>query len=92
MAQHFIRKFSEELDKQVDGMEPACFEVLSHYAFPGNVRELENLIERAVALSREPMIGVDLLPPQIARSGLNLESRARASISKSSSGISSVRS
>jgi two-component system response regulator PilR (NtrC family) len=35
------------------------------YRFPGNVRELENVIERAVALSRSEAIGVDLLPPSV---------------------------
>jgi two-component system response regulator PilR (NtrC family) len=68
LAQHFIRKFSEELDKEVDGMDPEAYEMLAAYHFPGNVRELENLIERAVALARGPMIGVDLWPATVGES------------------------
>ena len=65
LAQHFIRRFAEELGKDVDGMDADAFDVLSNYAFPGNVRELENLIERAVALARDSVIGTDLLPPTV---------------------------
>lgn len=65
LAQHFIRRFADELGKDVEGFDAAVFEVLSTYAFPGNVRELENLVERAVALSRDSVIGLDLLPPTV---------------------------
>ena len=65
LAQHFIRRFADELGKDVDGMDADAFDVLSSYAFPGNVRELENLIERAVALARGSVIGRDLLPPTV---------------------------
>ena len=66
LAQHFIRRFAAELGKEVEGMDAAAFDILSTYAFPGNVRELENLIERAVALTRSPVIGIDLLPPTVS--------------------------
>ncbi len=65
LTQHFIRRFADELGKDVEGMDAEAYDVLSRYSFPGNVRELENLVERAVALAREPVIGVDLLPPTI---------------------------
>jgi len=85
LAQHFIRRFADELGKDVVGIDAATFEVLSRYAFPGNVRELENLVERAVALSRDSVIGLDLLPatvtavrepqasPRITSEGVDLE-------------------
>ena len=63
LVQHFIRIFADDFGKNVEGMDAGAYERLSHYAFPGNVRELENLIERAVALARGPMIGCELLPP-----------------------------
>ncbi|MEM9175733.1 MAG: sigma-54 dependent transcriptional regulator [Myxococcota bacterium] len=65
LAQHFIRRFSEELGKEVEGMDGEAYDLLASYAFPGNVRELENLIERAVALARGPVIGPELLPPTV---------------------------
>ena len=65
LAQHFIRRFASELGKEVEGMDAEAFDQLSAYGFPGNVRELENLIERAVALARGPVIGPDLLPPTV---------------------------
>jgi len=65
LAQHFIRRFSDEIGKEVEGMDGEAFDMLATYGFPGNVRELENLIERAVALARGPVIGTDLLPPTV---------------------------
>jgi two-component system response regulator PilR (NtrC family) len=68
LAQHFIRVFADEFGKDVEGMDPSAYELLSQYAFPGNVRELENLIERAVALTHDPIIGCDVLPPSVTES------------------------
>jgi two-component system response regulator PilR (NtrC family) len=68
LTEHFIQVFAEELGKDVVGMDPAAYDLLSTYPFPGNVRELENLVERAVALAREPLIGCDLLPPSVTES------------------------
>jgi two-component system response regulator PilR (NtrC family) len=68
LTEHFIQAFAEELGKEVVGMDAAAYELLSEYAFPGNVRELENLVERAVALTRTPLIGLDLLPPSVTES------------------------
>jgi len=65
LTQHFLRKFADELGKNIEGIDPEAFAMLSAYRFPGNVRELENLIERAVALARGPVIGVDLWPPTV---------------------------
>ena len=65
LVQHFIRKFAEETEKPVEGMNEEAFALLGEYAFPGNVRELENMMERAVALARTTVIGADLLPPTV---------------------------
>jgi DNA-binding NtrC family response regulator len=51
LAGHFLRKFSERNNKEVRGFSPEVIELLESYSFPGNVRELENLIERAVVLT-----------------------------------------
>jgi two-component system response regulator PilR (NtrC family) len=67
LAQHFIRVFADDVGKNVEGMDDEVYEVLAGYDFPGNVRELENLIERAVALTRVPIIGRDLLPESVMK-------------------------
>lgn len=53
---HFVRKFSEEVGKEIKGLAPNAIEVLEEYTFPGNVRELENIIERAVVLCEGDVI------------------------------------
>ena len=53
---HFLRKFSEEVGKDVRGLAPDAMAVLEGDAFPGNVRELENIIERAVVLCEGDVI------------------------------------
>lgn len=52
LAGHFLKKFSEENNKEIRGFSPEVMELLEAYGFPGNVRELENLIERAVVLTQ----------------------------------------
>jgi two-component system response regulator PilR (NtrC family) len=55
LASHFLKKYSEDLGKQITQISPEALRVLVQYDYPGNVRELQNIIERAVALetSRE---------------------------------------
>ncbi|HXK24666.1 MAG TPA: sigma-54 dependent transcriptional regulator [Myxococcota bacterium] len=65
LVEHFVEKYGRELGKQVDGVDGDALARLQEHAFPGNVRELENVIERAVALCRGSRIGVDLLPPAL---------------------------
>ncbi len=50
LAEHFLRKHAEDLGKEVEGFEPEALALLKDYPFPGNVRELENVVERAVVL------------------------------------------
>jgi two-component system response regulator PilR (NtrC family) len=65
LVQHFIEKFNRELSKNIEGVSEQAMSKLMAYRYPGNVRELENVIERAVALSRTPLIEVDSLPPTL---------------------------
>ena len=65
LVDHFIQKYSRELGKPVQGASDAVMDRLMTYRFPGNVRELENVIERAVALSRQPVLGLDSLAPAV---------------------------
>jgi two-component system response regulator PilR (NtrC family) len=65
LVTHFIEKYAHELDRPVEGLSEAAMSLLLEYPFPGNVRELENLVERAVALSRGSIIEVEALPPAL---------------------------
>jgi two-component system response regulator HydG len=65
LAQRFALDFASRAGKHVTGLSPAAAEKLAAYAFPGNVRELMNAMERAVALTRYEQITVDDLPEKI---------------------------
>jgi two-component system response regulator PilR (NtrC family) len=65
LVDHFMDKCSRELGKEVYSCSDEAMEKLMAYPFPGNVRELENVIERAVALSRTDTIEVEGLPPAL---------------------------
>ena len=67
LVQHFAEKYSSELGKDVRELDPAVLPVLEAYAFPGNVRELENVVERAVTLARTNRITLDCLPGTVRR-------------------------
>ena len=62
IARHFLRRFTEDMGKRIEDFEPAAMEALLAYDFPGNVRELENLVERAVTLESAPWVRPDSLP------------------------------
>jgi two-component system response regulator AtoC len=64
VAQHFLKKFASENNKEVSGFSPEATDFLLRYDWPGNVRELENTVERAVILAQNPLIKVADLPQQ----------------------------
>jgi two-component system response regulator PilR (NtrC family) len=66
LAEHFLRQWAAEQNKDIRTLSPDALRVLEGYAFPGNVRELENVIERAVALAKGSTIGLGDLPPELA--------------------------
>lgn len=66
LANHFLRKYNERLTKQIGGISEDAMEVLKKYDYPGNVRELENIIERTVALEGGATILVESLPPFVS--------------------------
>jgi len=65
LVRHFVDKYAAELGRPVERVAEGVMERLAAYAFPGNVRELENVIERAVALSRDGVLREEALPPQV---------------------------
>jgi DNA-binding NtrC family response regulator len=56
LAGHFVRKFSGELKKKIDGIAPDAQKMLMRYHWPGNIRELQNALERAVLLTEDRLI------------------------------------
>jgi two-component system response regulator HydG len=64
-ARHFIEQFATASGKHVVRLTPAAAEKLLAYSWPGNIRELQNCIERAVALTRYEQVTVDDLPERI---------------------------
>jgi DNA-binding NtrC family response regulator len=62
LANHFLRKFSEENHKNISHISPEALEIITQYSWPGNVRELEHVVERSVILSIHPIILPEDLP------------------------------
>ena len=65
LAQHFLDQFSAQTGRQFREITPAAAERLLAYPWPGNTRELQNCVERAVAIARSSEIGVEDLPERI---------------------------
>jgi two-component system, NtrC family, response regulator PilR len=80
LVDHFTAHFAEEYGKEVHGFTPEALRALQQHSFPGNVRELRNLVERAVALAAGPVIGVE-----------DIAGRLRARAGKSASGDGELR-
>jgi transcriptional regulator with PAS, ATPase and Fis domain len=62
LIDHFLRHFAEENSKKVTGITSEARDLLLKYDYPGNVRELENIIERAVVISRNSEKGRGIAP------------------------------
>ncbi len=65
LVTYFIKKYSSRFKKKVKNISPDALNILMKYDFPGNVRELENIIQRAVALTEELFIEKKHLPPEL---------------------------
>jgi two-component system, NtrC family, response regulator PilR len=67
LVAHFVQKFTRELGKDVRGVTPDAMAVLERHHWPGNIRELENAVERAIVLGTGEMLGIDSLPDSVRR-------------------------
>ena len=65
LTQHFLNKYSKEFNKEIQGVLPSAADALESYDYPGNIRELKNIIQRAVALTNNEFIGVQDLPGEL---------------------------
>lgn len=65
LANVFLERTSKKHGKSLQGFDPEVMEVLKSYRWPGNIRELENVLERAVTLEQSPRISMKSLPPSV---------------------------
>lgn len=77
LAQHFLEKYSQELGKEIKKISAYAMDILGQYSFPGNVRELENIIERSVALETSNIVLPESLTLSNFRRADSRESRRR---------------
>ena len=80
LAQHFLQKYSKELGKDIKKLSTYALDILSRYSFPGNVRELENIIERSVALETSNIVLPQSLTLSNFKKNKAMEDRRRTDI------------
>ncbi|HEY3302289.1 MAG TPA: sigma-54 dependent transcriptional regulator [Candidatus Binatia bacterium] len=85
LMDHFLRVFAEKNRKAIRGLTSEAREALLRYDYPGNVRELENIIERAVVLTRDDVIGEADLP--LSTQGLEEAESGQASLPAAVEGV-----
>jgi formylglycine-generating enzyme required for sulfatase activity len=66
LVDFFVKRFNERLGKSIAGVEPEALDKLNAYRWPGNIRELENIVERAVLFADGSSITIDDLPPEVS--------------------------
>ncbi len=69
LALHFLRFYSQRCGKVVEQIDDDAMALLKAFPWPGNIRQLENVMERAVVIAEEPMITVNELPPELLGDG-----------------------
>jgi two-component system response regulator PilR (NtrC family) len=87
LADHFLAKFREQMGKKIAAISHEAMALMRRYAWPGNIRELENTIERAVALEHTPTVLPDSLPPAIRGEGARASAGAPAADALPESGF-----
>lgn len=65
LIEHFIRKLNLQTGKKITQISPKALEVLMNYSYPGNIRELENILEHAFVLCHGPLVQLSHLPPEL---------------------------
>jgi DNA-binding NtrC family response regulator len=80
LAHFFLKKHSERMGKKIEAISEEVMQLLSGYAFPGNIRELENIIERGVALAKGDVLEAAHLPEDLKRLSLQVFRREAGKI------------
>ena len=83
LAHHFLGRYNQELNKNIDGISKEALDILTSYEWPGNVRELENVIERAVVIGKKRKI----IPADLPFQGVSIPRKpAAGSLEKAEKG------
>src|SRR5882757_7236013 len=73
LVRHFTQQFSRRMKKVMETIPSATMDALSRYHWPGNIRELQNVIERAVIISTGPVLSVDVTDLKFPKAGISVE-------------------
>jgi DNA-binding NtrC family response regulator len=68
LLEHFVQKFNAKLHRSTTGFEDAAMKQLFRYGWPGNIRELENVVERCMIFAEDGEVGVQHLPAEVRNS------------------------
>ena len=77
LLEHFLRRFSRELGKEVCDVSPEALECMMHYRWPGNVREFQSVLKQAILQAIGPVLLPGFLPPAIRGGELHRKRRGR---------------
>ena len=73
LIEHFLTRFNHSKHTEISGLAPDALQMLTEYDWPGNIRELENMIERLVVLKKQGVLSLEDLPEKICRRSLGPE-------------------
>ena len=80
LAQHFLEIFNKKLNKNIKGFSKKAYKLIYDYSWPGNIREMENTIERCLIIAEKDVIDVDDLPAHIKASEPSMNSDSGVSL------------
>lgn len=73
LINYFIKKINKEVENKVENIDRKVVEILSEYNWPGNIRQLENVIEHSIAIAEDNEIHIDQLPPYLQDKNANFQ-------------------
>ena len=79
LVDHFLREAADTCDREIGGFDQRAMDALQAYAWPGNIRQLQNVVERAVLLSRNSSLGLEDLPPELTNRAVTTDGSSPAS-------------
>jgi len=82
LAYHFLKKFNDKLNKNIKEISIDAMQALQHYSWVGNIRELENIIERCVILTKNDIIHAQDLPSHVVNKSFYLKNKPEGDLSR----------